>query len=155
MSAIAHILGSLDDKIELNRQMNQTLEAMARAIFKSWFVDFDPVHAKLALSGDRRSQAEGANGDDYPLDAETMALFPDRFEDSVLGEIPAGWEVRSVRRHCLGGCQNGTCLARRILPEWDDGIHCFVHPRISASCQVQGGFDDSAATVASPDIAET
>ncbi len=77
---IASVLGTLDDKIELNRQMNQTLEAMARAIFKSWFVDFDPVHAK-------------ANGAPYPLDAETMSLFPDRFVDSELGEIPEGWEV--------------------------------------------------------------
>lgn len=81
--AIAHILGSLDDKIELNRQMNKTLEAMARAIFKSWFVDFDPVRAK-------------ANGDDYPLDAETLALFPDRFVDSALGEVPEGWSVGTV-----------------------------------------------------------
>ena len=81
--AIAHILGALDDKIELNRQMNQTLEAMARAIFKSWFVDFDPVRAKL-------------NGEPYPLDAETLALFPDRFVDSEMGEIPEGWEVGSL-----------------------------------------------------------
>jgi len=93
---IAHILGALDDKIELNRQMNQTLEAMARAIFKSWFVDFDPVHAKLARSDDRRSHVEGSNGEPYPLDTETLALFPDRFVDSELGEIPEGWEVGTI-----------------------------------------------------------
>lgn len=80
---IAHILGTLDDKIELNRRMNETLEAIARAIFKSWFVDFDPVRAK----------AEGRD----PSPPQPLAdLFPDSFEDSELGEIPKGWEVRSL-----------------------------------------------------------
>jgi type I restriction enzyme S subunit len=78
--AIAHILGSLDDKIELNHRMNRTLEAMARAIFKSWFVDFDPVRAK-------------AEGRPTGLPDDIAALFPDSFEDSELGEIPKGWEV--------------------------------------------------------------
>ena len=82
--AIAHILGTLDDKIELNRRMNETLEAMARAIFKSWFVDFDPVRAKM----DGR-QPPG-------MDADTAALFPDAFEDSEQGQIPKGWEVTSL-----------------------------------------------------------
>jgi type I restriction enzyme S subunit len=78
--AIAHILGTLDDKIELNRRMNETLEAMARTIFKSWFVDFDPVRAK-------------AEGCDPGLPQPLADLFPDRFVDSELGEIPAGWGV--------------------------------------------------------------
>jgi len=69
--AIAHILGTLDDKIELNRRMNETLEAMARALFKSWFVDFDPVRAK-------------AEGRDPGLPKDIANLFPDRFEDSEL-----------------------------------------------------------------------
>ena len=81
--AIAGILGALDDKIELNRRTNETLEAMARAIFKSWFVDFDPVRAK-------------AEGRDPGLPAEIADLFPDAFEESELGEIPAGWEVGSL-----------------------------------------------------------
>jgi type I restriction enzyme S subunit len=81
--AIAHILGTLDDKIELNRRMSQTLEAMARALFKSWFVDFEPVRAK----------AEGrAPGLPQPL----ADLFPDSFKDSELGEIPRGWEVGTL-----------------------------------------------------------
>ena len=79
--AIAHILGALDDKIELNLRMNETLEAMARAIFKSWFVDFDPVRAKL-----EGRQPTG-------LSPELTALFPDSFEDSELGQIPKGWAV--------------------------------------------------------------
>ena len=82
--AIAQILGALDDKIELNRRMNTTLEAMARALFQSWFVDFDPVCAKL----DGRKPAG--------LDPETTALFPAHFQDSTLGHIPQGWEVCSL-----------------------------------------------------------
>ena len=82
--AIASILGALDDKIELNRRMNATLEAMARALFQSWFVDFDPVRAKL----DGRQPAG--------LDADTAALFPARFQDSPLGHIPQGWVVATL-----------------------------------------------------------
>ena len=81
--AIAHILGTLDDKIELNRRMNETLEAMARALFKSWFVDFDPVRAKIA-------------GHDTGLPQDLADLFPDRLVDSELGEIPEGWEVKQI-----------------------------------------------------------
>ena len=78
---IAHILGTLDDKIELNRQMNETLEATVRAIFKSWFVDFDPVKAKV-------------EGYKPPcMDSKTAALFPSAFQDSPLGKIPDGWKV--------------------------------------------------------------
>ena len=81
--AIAHILGTLDDKIELNRRMNETLEAMARAIFKSWFVDFDPVRAK-------------ATGRPTGLPNPIANLFPDSFEDSELGKIPKGWKVKTL-----------------------------------------------------------
>ncbi|MBI2566068.1 MAG: restriction endonuclease subunit S [Candidatus Schekmanbacteria bacterium] len=78
--AIAHILGTLDDKIDLNRRVNETLEAMARALFRSWFVDFDPVRAK-------------AEGRDPGLPKPLADLFPDSFEDSALGEIPKEWCV--------------------------------------------------------------
>ena len=81
---IAHILGTLDDKIELNRRMNETLETTARAIFKSWFVDFDPVRAKM----------EGR--EPVGMDADTAALFPSAFQDSPLGEIPEGWRVEQI-----------------------------------------------------------
>jgi type I restriction enzyme S subunit len=81
---IANILGSLDDKIELNRRMNETLEAMARAVFRSWFVDFDPVRAKV----------DGRNPEG--MDAATAKLFPDKFEDSPIGPIPKGWRVGCV-----------------------------------------------------------
>lgn len=78
---IAFVLGDLDDKIESNRRMNDTFEATARAIFKSWFVDFDPVRAK----------AEGRQPPS--VDAPTAALFPDSFEDSSLGRIPTRWKL--------------------------------------------------------------
>jgi type I restriction enzyme S subunit len=81
--AIAHILGTLDDKIELNRKTNETLEAMAKALFKSWFVDFDPVRAK-------------AEGRPTGVPAEISDLFPDSFVDSELGEIPSGWRVQPL-----------------------------------------------------------
>jgi type I restriction enzyme S subunit len=82
--AIAAVLGALDDKIEMNRRMNATLKAMAQALFQSWFVDFDPVRAKL----DGR-QPTG-------LDSATAALFPNEFEDSELGHIPKGWKVGTL-----------------------------------------------------------
>jgi type I restriction enzyme, S subunit len=78
--AISHILGTLDDKIEMNRRMSETLEAMARALFKSWFVDFDPVRAK-------------AEGRDPGVPKPLADLFPARLVDSELGEIPEGWGV--------------------------------------------------------------
>lgn len=83
-TTIAAILGSLDDKIELNRQMNRTLEAMAQALFKSWFVDFDPVRAK-------------AEGRETGLPEDVAALFPDRLVESELGEIPEGWQPKSLK----------------------------------------------------------
>jgi len=94
---IAHILGTLDDKIELNRHMNETLEAMARALFKSWFVDFDPVRAKT----ERR---------DPGLPKPLADLFPDSFEDSELGEIPKGWEVKSLDE--IANFLNGLALQK-------------------------------------------
>ena len=81
--AVAHILGTLDDKIELNRRMNETLEAMARALFKSWFVDFDPVRAKM-------------EGLDTGLPKHIADLFPDWLVASELGEIPKGWKVGTL-----------------------------------------------------------
>ena len=81
--AIAYILSTLDDKIELNRRMNATLEAMARALFRSWFVDFDPVRAKM-------------DGRDTGLPKDVADLFPDRLLDSELGEIPEGWSVGTL-----------------------------------------------------------
>ncbi len=87
--AIAHVLGTLDDKIELNRRMNQTLEEMARALFKSWFVDFEPVRAKM--------DGRWRPGQSLPgLPANHYNLFPNRLVDSDLGQIPEGWQVKPL-----------------------------------------------------------
>jgi len=114
--AIAHVLGTLDDKIELNRCMSQTLEEMARALFKSWFVDFDPVRAKVALKqyalanhADPNAVPSGngaAPGGEWTverarayldaMDPQIADLFPDRLVPSELGEMPEGWEVKAL-----------------------------------------------------------
>jgi len=116
--AIAHILGSLDDKIELNRQMNRTLEKMAEAIFKSWFIDFDPVRAK-------------AEGRDTGLPEEIADLFSDTFEESELGEIPKGWEVKPIGDavQCVGGATPSTKTAEF----WDGGTNPFLTPKDMSS----------------------
>lgn len=108
--AIARILGSLDDKIELNRQINETLEAIARAIFKNWFVDFDPVRAK-------------AEGCDTGLPPEIEALFPDEFEKADGREVPRGWGVGPLSRaiDLLGGGTPKTSVEEY----WDGDIRGF------------------------------
>ena len=106
--AIAQILSSLDDKIELNQQMNQTLEAIARALFKSWFIDFDPVRAKM----DDRQPAG--------MDAETAALFPAEFEDSAIGKIPKGWKVDALSS--LIEIMNGGTPKTSISGYWNGEI---------------------------------
>lgn len=107
--AIAHILGSLDDKIELNRQMNATLEAMAQALFKSWFVDFDPVIDNALAAGNpipdelqSKAAARLALGDARKsLPIEIQALFPSSFVlTEEMGWIPEGWEVGTLENHC-------------------------------------------------------
>jgi type I restriction enzyme S subunit len=106
--AIADILGSLDAKIELNRRMNETLESLARAIFKSWFVDFDPVRAKM----DGR-QPTG-------MDEATAALFPDSFEHVDRGLVPVGWRVGQLRELCER-VENGGTPKRNVEEYWNPG----------------------------------
>jgi len=112
--AIARILGSLDDKIELNSKINETLEAMARAIFQSWFVDFDPVRAK-------------AGGRDTGLPPEVAALFPDGFEEVDGREVPRGWEVGTIGESTaiVGGSTPSTTNASF----WENGTHPFATPK--------------------------
>ena len=111
--AIAHVLGTLDDKIELNRRMNETLEAMARVLFKSWFVDFDPVRAKMEGRWHRGESLPG-------LPAEHYDLFPDRLVDSELGEIPEGWEG-GVINDAIEILSGGTPKTS-VQEYWDGGI---------------------------------
>ena len=119
--AIAAVLGALDDKIELNRRMNATLEAMARALFQSWFVDFDPVRAKL----DGRQPPN--------LAPATAALFPDSFQDSALGHIPTGWTIQPVGEvvDCVGGGTPSTAEPKY----WEGGTHHWTTPKDFSSLQ--------------------
>ena len=131
--AIAHILGTLDDKIELNRRMNKTLEDIARALYKSWFVDFDPVRAKAALrnhavhhdpgsvQGVSDWSADRARACLVSMDPEIAALCPDRFVDSELGEIPAGWEVSTIGQEVdvVGGSTPST----KVPSFWNGSIN--------------------------------
>lgn len=112
--AIAHILGTLDDKIELNRRMNETLEEMARALFKSWFVDFAPVRAKM-------------EGRDTGLPKHIADLFPDRMVDSELGEIPEGWEAKMIGN--LASIMGGTTPSTKERQYWEHGSHCWATPK--------------------------
>ena len=116
--AIAHILGTLDDKIELNRRMNETLEAIARAIFKSWFIDFDPVRAKA--SGEPSESICRR----LRLTPDILALFPDRLVDSELGEIPEGWLPQRVDHFlelAYGKALNATARIAGSVPVYGSG----------------------------------
>lgn len=108
---ISRFFKDIDDKIEINRRINQTLEAMAQAIFKSWFVDFDPVKAKIAakqegrdplraamsaISGKLDAELDALLPEQYAQLAATAVLFPDEMEESELGEIPKGWAFQSA-----------------------------------------------------------
>jgi type I restriction enzyme S subunit len=118
---VANVLGSLDDKIELNRRMNATLEAMARALFQSWFVDFDPVRAKM----DGR-KPEG-------MDDATAALFPSAFQESTEGRIPTGWTIVQVGDavDCVGGGTPSTGEPKY----WDGGEHHWTTPKDFSSLE--------------------
>lgn len=113
-AAISSFLGSLDDKIELNRKMNETLEAMARALFKSWFVDFDPVRAK-------------AKGRPTGLPDHISALFPNSVEDSPLGEIPKGWLVEPIGE--LTEAISGSTPSTKEPEYWTPENHAWATPK--------------------------
>ena len=111
--AIAYVLGTLDDKIELNRRMNETLEAMARALFKSWFVDFEPVRAKM--------EGRWRRGESLPgLPADLYDVFPERLSPSELGEVPEGWEVGTISQ-LADRIFNGGTPKRSEPAYWEDG----------------------------------
>jgi type I restriction enzyme S subunit len=118
---VLSVLCSLDDRIDNLRAINATLEAIAQALFKSWFVDFDPVHAK----------AKGREPE--AIDAATAALFPSEFEESELGAIPKGWRVDEIGNvvKCLGGATPST----KEDAYWTDGEHHWVTPKDLAGLQ--------------------
>ena len=132
---IAGILGSLDDKIELNRRMSETLEAMSQAIFKSWFIDFDPVIDNALVAGNEipealqaRAKVRQAMGDKrQPLPSATQSLFPAEFELTSQGPVPKGWKITTVGEviRIIGGKTPST----KNESYWSNGIHAFCTPR--------------------------
>ncbi|WP_201595250.1 restriction endonuclease subunit S [Psychrobacter fulvigenes] len=124
--AIAHILGSLDDKIELNRQMNETLEAMAQALFKSWFVDFDPVidnalAAGNAIPDEFIERAELRKGIEKKENSDIQSLFPDEFEfTEEMGWIPKGWVVIPIYE--IADFINGSSFKSKFFSDENEGL---------------------------------
>lgn len=119
--AIAHILGTLDETIELNWRTNETLGAIGRALFKSWFVDFDPVRAKF-------------EGRDPGLPPPLGNLFPDVFEDSELGTIPKGWRVKAIGD--ITAVVGGSTPSTKVPAYWDGGVHCWATPKDLSTLRV-------------------
>jgi type I restriction enzyme S subunit len=117
---IAHILGTLDDKIELNRRMSETLEAMAQGLFKSWFVDFDPVRAK--------------EGRALELSRSLAELFPDVLVDSELGDVPKEWRVVPIEE--LADIVGGSTPSTKETAHWDRGVHHWATPKDLSSLSV-------------------
>jgi type I restriction enzyme, S subunit len=113
--AIASILRCLDDRISLLRETNSTLEAIAQALFKSWFVDFDPVRAKM--------EGRAPEG----MDEATAALFPDSFEETELGEVPSGWMVQPIGEliDAVGGATPDT----KNAAFWEPATHHWTSPK--------------------------
>ncbi|MFW1971777.1 restriction endonuclease subunit S [Acinetobacter bereziniae] len=140
--AIGKQLFSFENKIHLNNQINQTLESIAQAIFKSWFIDFDPVRAKIAakqegkdaelaamcmISGKSEEELKQMSKDDFAELQATAALFPDELVESELGEVPKGWEVSTVGEQvqAVGGGTPST----KNADFWDNGIHYWTTPK--------------------------
>lgn len=118
--AIAHILGTLDDKIELNRRQNATLEAMAQALFKAWFVDCEPVRAKMDGRWKRGQSLPG-------LPAHLYDLFPDHLVESELGKIPQGWRISTIGEE-VTVC-GGSTPSTKQLEYWESGQHHWATPK--------------------------
>ena len=132
---IAKILGDLDDKIHLNNQINQTLESIAQALFKSWFVDFDPVRAKIVakqegnnpefaamcvISGKSEVELHQMAEDDFAELQATAALFPDEFVESELGEVPKGWEILDIDKTTSLIIDHRGKTPKKLGSDWSD-----------------------------------
>lgn len=139
---IGNILKKIDLKIELNNQINETLESIAQSIFKSWFIAFDPVRAKIAakqegkdfelaamcvISGKSEDEIQQMAKEDFAELQATAALFPEEFVESELGEVPKGWEISTVGEQvqAVGGGTPST----KNADFWDNGIHYWTTPR--------------------------
>lgn len=114
--AIASVLGSLDDKIEQNRRTARALERLARAIFRAWFVDFEPVKAKAAGAASFPSMPQ-----------EVFDALPTAFEDSEIGPVPEGWEVKAIGD--VVSVKGGGTPSTKEPEYWDGGTHCWATPK--------------------------
>lgn len=138
---IAKILGDLDDKIYLNNQINQTLESIAQAIFKSWFIDFEPVRAKIAakqegedpelaamcaISGKSEAELKQMPEDDLAELQATAALFPEELVESELGEVPKGWEISKISK--IGKVITGKTPSSKIENSFAEKGTFFITP---------------------------
>ena len=137
----AKILSDLDDKIHLNNQINQTLESIAQAIFKSWFIDFDPVRAKItakqegkdtelaamcAISSKSEVEIQQMSDDDFTELQATAALFPDELVESELGEVPKGWEISKISK--IGKVITGKTPSSKIENSFAEKGTFFITP---------------------------
>jgi len=120
---IAHILSTLDDKIKLNRKMNETLEAMAQVMFKSWFVDFDPVHAKAKAKSETELEVTAK---ELGISKEILNLFPSKFQESEMGMIPEGWEAKTIKD--FGRVITGKTPPKKIEDAYTDKGKPFITP---------------------------
>lgn len=150
--AIAKILRSLDDKIHLNNQINQTLESIAQAIFKSWFIDFEPVRAKIlakqegkdaelaamcAISGKSEAELEQMSSDDFAELQATAALFPDEFVESELGEVPKGWGILDIDKTTSLIIDHRGKTPKKLGADWSDrGVTALSAKHIKNGCIV-------------------
>ncbi len=138
---IGKILSDLDDKIHLNNQINQTLESIAQAIFKSWFIDFDPVRAKItakqegkdtelaamcAISSKSEVEIQQMSDDDFTELQATAALFPDELVESELGEVPKGWEISKISK--IGKVITGKTPSSKIENSFAEKGTFFITP---------------------------
>ncbi|HAV5534091.1 restriction endonuclease subunit S [Acinetobacter baumannii] len=132
---ISKILSGLDNKIHLNNQINQTLESIAQAIFKSWFIDFDPVRAKIAaklegadpelaamcaISGKSEAELEQIAKEDFAELQATAALFPDELVESELGEVPRGWEILDIDKTTSLIIDHRGKTPKKLGSDWSD-----------------------------------
>jgi type I restriction enzyme S subunit len=130
--AISRIIGTLDDKIELNRKKNETLEAMVRALFKAWFVDFEPVHAKMEGRWQRGQSRPG-------MPEHLYDIFPDRLIESEIGMIPEGWRHSTIGEE-VTVC-GGSTPSTKESEFWENGHHCWATPKDLSALKFPVLFD--------------
>lgn len=137
---IIHVLSTLDNKIELNKKINQTLESIAQTIFKSWFVDFDPVHAKANANSEDEYDAITK---ELGISREILDLFPSEFEESELGLIPKGWHVKSIKSICevTDYVANGSFASLKQNVTYQEDGYAIVVRLTDYKSEWSGGFN--------------